>query len=264
MSNKIRQLENKTTTIDKDQVAVTIVTEVQYQVTRDHTQLAFTQLRNPDAQMKSWIDNCLRSYATGHSIQQLFQSTNEAGDHIQDALQKTMSGYGYTIIKVLVTSILVPDAIRAAMNSRTEQSLLRVAQEQTSERNKIATTVQAEADATQMIRLAEAESRKKMILAQADAECQRLRGVGIAQERAEIAKGLQEACAGVGARMGVSAETAAGYVMATLQLDTLRAIGANNKATIMVPYATNPGELMRNTLMQAQLVGPEQHVSKKG
>ena len=67
--------------------------------------------------------------------------------------------------------------------------------------------------------------------------------------------------------MGVSAETAAGYVMATLQLDTLRAIGANNKATIMVPYATNPAELMRNTLMQAQLVGPEQHVmsvSKKG
>ena len=170
MSNKIRQLENKTTTIDKDQVAVTIVTEVQYQVTSDHTQLAFTQLRNPGAQMKSWIDNCLRSYATGHSIQQLFQSTNEAGDHIQDALQKTMSGYGYTIIKVLVTSILVPEAIRAAMNSRTEQSLLRVAQEQTSERNKIATTVQAEADATQMIRLAEAESRKKMILAQADAE----------------------------------------------------------------------------------------------
>jgi len=252
VDNGVQQIENKTTTIDSNQVSITIVTEVQYQVTSDQSQTAFTRLRNPQSQMKSWIDNCLRSYVTEHSIQQLFRTKDNLSDEVRKKLTETMQAYGYTIIAVLLTRIILPENIQAAMNARIEQQLLKEAQAETSERQRIATVVQSEADARQKVLMANAESERMLIVAKADAEVQRLRGVGIANERAEIVRGLETACAGIGNKLGLGMESAMQYVLATQQLDALTKIGSKSNS-IMIPYPTNGTELLRNTMMQVQM-----------
>jgi regulator of protease activity HflC (stomatin/prohibitin superfamily) len=246
--NNIRQLENKTATIDRDQVSLTITTQVQYQIPTASSKTAFYELSDPTSQINSYVDNCLRSYVPRHTSEELFQTKDTASAEVQKHLSDTMSKYGYTIVSVLLTHIALPANVQAAMNARAEQRLLRLAATETAEAARITMVTRSEAEARQMVLMAESKAKEMSILATARIEVDRAKGTGIAQQRAEIASGLERASMAIGSKMGMSGREAMRWVFASQYLEAITTMGSSNKSTMLYPMATSPNDVMRTVM----------------
>lgn len=252
--NNIQQLENKTNTKTDDDVNITLVTAVQYQISSANSRTAFYSLEAPRRQIEAYIDNTIRSCVPKLTLDQLFASKDDVSNAVKSELSHVMKNYGYDIINTLITDIILPANILAAMNSKNENLQLKLATIEKSEANKIAVVANADAKAKEMMLMADSESKKMVMMAGAQAEADRLKGVGIAQQRMEIAKGLEQSSSVIGEKLKISPVDSMNYVIVTQQQDMLREIGAKNKSTLLVPYSTNPADIMRNTLIQSQQI----------
>lgn len=83
--------------------------------------------------------------------------------------------------------------------------------------------------------------------AKAEAESKRLQGQGIADQRREIARGLEESV-GVLNKVGINSQEASALIVVTQHYDTLHSIGNNNNSTlILLPNSPNAaGEMLNN------------------
>ncbi|MCG8375701.1 MAG: hypothetical protein MI702_04385, partial [Chlorobiales bacterium] len=154
---------------------------------------------------------------------------------VKERLQDTMEQFGYTILQSLVNDIQPDPKVKEAMN-----------QVNASARLKEAAKNEAEAQKIRVIAAAEAEARAK-----------ELQGVGIARQRLAIANGLKEsveACA----EAGISPEEATKMVLLTQHYDTVTAVGAHGRSTIMmIPYGPNGMSQVSEQITAALLTGSE-------
>jgi regulator of protease activity HflC (stomatin/prohibitin superfamily) len=242
VSNQLKRLTNSTNTKTKDDVTVTLTTAIIYRVEAENSSEAFYNLPRPEAVMNSYADNCIRGYVPSLTLEQLFSAREELRRILLESIAKVMHTNGYTITDCLLEDIVLPPNIAAAMNERNRSLLLRVAAENEGDANKIRTIKQAEADAQRVVKAAEAE-----------AEAMRLKGTGIARQRIEVVQGLKASMAALGQGTGVSADDAMRYTMAAQYLETLQHIGGNSRATVMIPYAAQPGDMLRQMMMGSQM-----------
>jgi regulator of protease activity HflC (stomatin/prohibitin superfamily) len=142
-------------------------------------------------------------------------------------LQDAMLDYGYDIIKTLVTDI-DPDAqVKAAMNRINA-----------AEREKIA--AQFEGDAARILMVEKAK---------AEAESKRLQGQGIADQRREIARGLEESVEVLN-KVGINSQEASALIVVTQHYDTLQAIGEEtNTNLILLPNSPEAASNMLNNMV---------------
>ncbi len=150
-----------------------------------------------------------------------------------------MNDYGYDIIKTLVTDIDPDEQVKQAMNRINA-----------SEREKIA--AQYEGDAQRILIVEKAK---------AEAESKRLQGQGIADQRREIAKGLEESV-NVLNKVGINSQEASALIVVTQHYDTLSSIGSTNKSNlILLPNTPNAAGDMLNNLVTsfstASIIGEE-------
>jgi regulator of protease activity HflC (stomatin/prohibitin superfamily) len=211
ISLKIQQLDVIVETKTKDDVFVHLKISVQFLIQRDHVYDAFYKLQNPHEQITAFIFDVVRAEVPKMILDDVFEKKEEIALAIQRDLKEAMLNYGYDIIKALVTDIDPDESVKIAMNRINA-----------AEREKVA--AQHEGDA-QRILIVE--------LAKAEAESKRLQGMGIADQRREIARGLEESVQ-VLDRAGINSQEASALIVITQHYDTLQSIGADTNSNLIL------------------------------
>jgi regulator of protease activity HflC (stomatin/prohibitin superfamily) len=224
---KIQQLDVVIETKTLDDVFVKLKVSVQYVVLREQVYDAFYQLEYPHEQITSFVFDVVRAEVPKMKLDDVFVKKDDIAIAVKSELQQYMSVYGFDIIKTLVTDI-DPDAqVKQAMNRINA-----------SEREKIA--AQFEGDAARILIVEKAK---------AEAESKRLQGMGIADQRREIARGLEESVEVLN-KVGINSQEASALIVVTQHYDTLQSIGeATNTNLILLPNSPQAGSDMLNNMV---------------
>ena len=227
MNLKIQQLDVMVETKTKDDVFVKLKISVQFQVRNDKVYDAFYMLQNPHDQITSYVFDVVRAEVPKMKLDEVFERKNDIAIAVKSELNEAMVEYGYDIIKTLVTDI-DPDAqVKVAMNRINA-----------AEREKVAAEYEAEAERIKIVAKARAE-----------AESKRLQGQGIADQRREIARGLEESV-DVLNNVGINSQEASALIVVTQHYDTLQSIGEEtNTNLILLPNSPQAGSDMLNEMI---------------
>ncbi|MEX1190453.1 MAG: SPFH domain-containing protein [Brumimicrobium sp.] len=224
---KIQQLDVIVETKTKDDVFVRLKISVQFEVVKANVYDAFYKLENPGAQITSYVFDVVRAEVPKMKLDDVFERKDDIANAVKLELNEAMSEYGYDMIKTLVTDIDPDEQVKDAMNRINA-----------SEREKVAAEFEAEAERIKIVAKASAE-----------AESKRLQGQGIADQRREIARGLEESV-DVLNRVGINSQEASALIVVTQHYDTLQSIGEEAKSNlILLPNAPQAGSDMLNNMI---------------
>jgi regulator of protease activity HflC (stomatin/prohibitin superfamily) len=224
---KIQQLDVIVETKTKDDVFVHLKVSVQYQVMRANVYDAFYKLESPAAQITSYVFDVVRAEVPKMKLDNVFERKDDVANAVKAELNDAMLDYGYDIIKTLVTDIDPDEKVKESMNRINA-----------SEREKVAAEYEAEAERIKIVAKARAE-----------AESKRLQGQGIADQRREIARGLEESV-DVLNNVGINSQEASALIVVTQHYDTLQSIGEkNNSNLILMPNSPEAGSDMLNQMI---------------
>lgn len=224
---KIQQLDVQVETKTKDDVFVKLKVSVQYVVIRDRVYDAFYRLDNPYAQITSYVFDVVRAEVPKLRLDDVFEKKDDIAVAVKGELQDAMNDYGYDIIKTLVTDIDPDEEVKVAMNRINA-----------AERQKVA--AQYEGDAQRILIVEKAK---------AEAESKRLQGQGIADQRREIARGLEDSV-NVLNKVGINSQEASALIVVTQHYDTLQAMGTLNKSNlILLPNSPHAAGNMLNDMV---------------
>ena len=108
---------------------------------------AYYKLMRPEAQIKSYIEDALRSSVPKLTLDELFEKKDEIALEVQKQVAEEMSTYGYIIVKTLITKV-EPDAeVKQSMNEINAAQRKRVAAQELAEADKIKIVTAASAEA---------------------------------------------------------------------------------------------------------------------
>jgi regulator of protease activity HflC (stomatin/prohibitin superfamily) len=239
---RVQQLDVRMETKTRDNVFVAIPVSVQYHVLPDRVFEAYYKLSDPKEQIGSYVFNVILGHVPKMNLDEAFEQQNAIATAVKQELDGVMAGFGYGIVKALVTDIIPDPKVKAAMN---DINAARREQEAANARG-------------------EAEKILKVKQAEAEAQSKQLQGQGIANQRKAIIDGLRESVemfkAGV---EGTSAKDVMTLVLLTQYFDTLKEIGASSHSnTILMSHS--PGALVdvfeqiRNAVVLGDVVGGAQ------
>ncbi len=224
---RIQQLDVIVETKTKDDVFVRLKISVQFQVLKVKVYDAFYRLQNPHEQITSYVFDVVRAEVPKMKLDDVFERKDDVAIAVKAELNDAMSEYGYDIIKTLVTDIDPDVQVKEAMNRINA-----------AEREKVAAEFEAEAERIKIVAKARAE-----------AESKRLQGQGIADQRREIARGLEESV-DVLNNVGINSQEASALIVVTQHYDTLQSIGeATNTNLILLPNSPQAGSDMLNNMI---------------
>jgi len=231
LSLKIQQLDVVVETKTQDDVFVHLKISVQYQIKRDKVYDAFYKLQNPHEQLTAYIFDLVRAEVPKMILDDVFEKKDDIAHAIQRDLKEAMLNYGYDIIKALVTDIDPDSTVKEAMNRINA-----------AEREKVA--AQHEGDAQRILIVERAK---------AEAESKRLQGKGIADQRREIARGLEESVDTLNSA-GINPQEASALIVITQHYDTLQSIGADSSSNlILLPNNPTAASSMLNDMTASLL-----------
>jgi len=227
VSLRVQQLDVIVETKTKDDVFVHLKISVQFLIRQGHVYDAFYKLQNPHEQITAFIFDVVRAEVPKMILDDVFEKKEEIALAIQRDLKQAMLNYGYDIIKALVTDIDPDENVKIAMNRINA-----------ADREKIA--AQHEGDAQRILIVERAK---------AEAESKRLQGKGIADQRREIARGLEESV-DVLNKAGINSQEASALIVITQHYDTLQSIGSDTKSNlILLPNNPNAASSMLNDMV---------------
>lgn len=237
ITHRVRELEITVESKTKDDVFVDVLIAVQFFVgeSDEAARLAHYKLMNPQQQISSYVFDTVRALVPEMPIDHVFSEKEKIATAVKQRLQGIMDDFGYTIMQALVNDIQPDSEVKKAMNKVNASARLKEAAKN-----------EAEAQKIRVIAEAEAEARAK-----------ELQGVGIARQRLAIARGLKESVTAC-SEAGISSSEATKMVLLTQHYDTVTAVGARSKATIMmVPYTPTGMSSVGDQIMQALLTRDE-------
>jgi len=235
VSMKIQQLDVLVETKTKDDVFVALKVSVQYKIIQESVYEAFYKLENPHDQITSYVFDVVRAEVPKMKLDDVFVRKDDVANAIKNELSEAMGTYGYRIVKALVTDIEPDQSVKVSMNRINA-----------AEREKIAAEYEGEAEKIRIVAKAKAE-----------AESKRLQGQGIADQRREIAKGLEDSVEVLN-RVGINSQEASALIVVTQHYDTLQSMGDNaNSNLILLPNNPQAGADMLSQ-MTASFVASQQ------
>tara|TARA_B100001778_G_C18588930_1_gene631242 strand:- start:917 stop:1840 length:924 start_codon:yes stop_codon:yes gene_type:complete len=227
LSLRIQQLDVVVETKTKDDVFVKLKVSVQFKVIKEKVYDAFYKLDNPADQITSFIFDVVRAEVPKLILDDVFLKKDDIAIAVKSELQEAMTEYGFQIIKTLVTDI-DPDA-------QVKESMNRI---NASEREKVAAQFEGEAQKILIVEKAKAE-----------AESKRLQGQGIADQRREIARGLEDSVKVLNG-VDINSQEASALIVVTQHYDTLQSVGAEaNSNLILLPNSPQAGSEMLNNMV---------------
>lgn len=234
ISLRIRQLEVNIESKTKDNVFVTVPVAVQYVIREESVQDAYYRLSNPEAQIRSYVFDTVRSALSGLDLDAAFESKDDIARSVEATLSTRMQEFGFHIVNTLVQDISPDQRVRDSMNSINAAQRDRVAAQS----------------------LAEADKIKRVTQAEAEAESKRLQGEGVAAQRRAIAMGIAEQYEML-KQVGIE-NTAEQLLLMTQYFDTMQDVARNGRSNVLF-LPSNPasvgamGEEIRSALLQAQV-----------
>ncbi len=229
MNLRIQQLDVMIDTKTLDNVFVKMKISVQFQVIRTQVGDAYYRLESPHDQITSYVFDVVRAEVPKLKLDDVFLKKDDIAIAVKAELQEAMQSYGYDIIKALVTDIDPDEQVKHAMNRINA-----------AEREKTAAEYESEAQRIRIVAVAKAE-----------AESKKLQGQGIADQRREIAKGLEESVRMLN-NVDINSHEASALIVVTQHYDTLHAVGANNRSNlVLLPNSPTAASGMLNDLVTA-------------
>ncbi|HFN2917320.1 TPA: SPFH domain-containing protein [Streptococcus pyogenes] len=227
---RLLQSEIIVETKTKDNMFVTLNIATQYRVNEQNVTDAYYKLMKPESQIKSYIEDALRSSVPKLTLDELFEKKDEIALEVQHQVAEEMSTYGYIIVKTLITKV-EPDAeVKQSMNEINAAQRKRVAAQE----------------------LANADKIKIVTAAEAEAEKDRLHGVGIAQQRKAIVDGLAESIQELKeANISLNEEQIMSILLTNQYLDTLNTFAAKGNQTLFLPNTPSGVEDIRTQVLSA-------------
>ncbi len=231
VTHRVRELEITVESKTKDDVFVDLLIAVQFFVGEDEeaVKTSYYKLMNPQQQISSYVFDTVRALVPEMPVDHVFSEKEKIALAVKDRLDDTMARFGFTILQALVNDIQPDGEVKKAMNHVNATARLKEAAKN------------------------EAEAKKIRVIAEAEAEARakELQGVGIARQRLAIANGLKESVSAC-SEAGISPEEATKMVLLTQHYDTVTAVGANSKATIMmIPYTPDGMSQVGDQITQA-------------
>jgi regulator of protease activity HflC (stomatin/prohibitin superfamily) len=227
LSLRIQQLDVVVETKTKDDVFVKIKVSVQYKVIKDKVYDAFYKLDYPQDQITSYVFDVVRAEVPKMILDDVFEKKDDIAVAVKGELNDAMQNYGFDIIKTLVTDI-DPDA-------QVKESMNRI---NASEREKVAAQFEGDAQRILIVERAKAE-----------AESKRLQGQGIADQRREIARGLEDSVKVLNG-VDINSQEASALIVVTQHYDTLQSVGSeSNSNLILMPNSPQSGSDMLNNMV---------------
>jgi regulator of protease activity HflC (stomatin/prohibitin superfamily) len=227
VSLKVQQLDVVVETKTKDDVFVKLKVSVQFKVIKDKVYDAFYKLDFPQEQMNAYVFDVVRAEVPKMILDDVFEKKDDVAVAVKAELNDAMTEYGYDIIKTLVTDI-DPDA-------QVKESMNRI---NASEREKVAAQFEGDAQRILIVERAKAE-----------AESKRLQGQGIADQRREIARGLEDSVKVLN-NVDINSQEASALIVVTQHYDTLQSVGsASNSNLILMPNSPQAGSEMLNNMV---------------
>lgn len=219
---KIQQLDVMVETKTKDNVFLKLKVSVQFHVLPDSVYDAFYKLENPYEQITAYVFDVVRAEVPKMKLDDVFERKDDIALAIRRELEDAMEDYGYGIVKALVTDIDPDQSVKQAMNRINA-----------AEREKIAAEYEGESERIRIVAKARAE-----------AESKRLQGQGIADQRREIAKGLEESV-DILNKVGINSQEASALIVVTQHYDTLQSLGDHtNSNLILLPNSPSSASNM--------------------
>jgi len=224
---RIQQLDVIIETKTKDNVFVKMKVSVQFKVIQEKVYEAFYKLEYPHDQITSYVFDVVRAEVPKLKLDDVFERKDDIAIAVKRELNEAMTTYGYDIINTLITDIDPDIQVKNAMNRINA-----------ADREKTAAEYEAEAGRIRIVAKAKAE-----------AESKKLQGLGIADQRREIARGLVESV-DILNRVGINSQEASALIVVTQHYDTLQAIGADaNSNLILLPNSPQAGSDMLNNMV---------------
>jgi len=222
VSLRVQQLDVRVETKTEDNVFAVIVVAVQYFVLPERVYDAFYRLHSHGTQITAFVYDVVRARVPRMTLDSVFDRKDEIADAVKAELEQMMAGFGYGILKALVTDIEPDRKVKDAMNEINAAQRLRVAASEKGEAERIMKAQQAEAEA----------------------QSKALQGKGIADQRRAIVEGLRESMGEFQKSVkGASAQEVLNLILLTQYFDTLKELGQNGQTnTIMLPHS--PGALV--------------------
>ena len=233
ISLRVQQLEVNIESKTKDNVFVTVPVAVQYVIKEEQVVDAYYKLSNPEAQIRSYVFDTVRSALSGLELDQAFESKDDIARSVENTLSERMREFGFNIINTLVQDISPDSRVRDSMNSINAAQRDRVAAQS----------------------LAEADKIKRVTQAEAEAESKRLQGEGVAAQRKAIALGIAEQYEML-RKVGIE-NSAEQLLLMTQYFDTMQDVARNGRSNVLY-LPSNPGsvgsmgEEIRSAMLQSQ------------
>lgn len=232
---RVQQLDVEIETKTEDNVFVRMVVAVQYYVLPEKIYDAFYKLDNANRQITSFVFDVVRAQVPKIKLDDVFEKKDDIANIVMSELAQVMEGFGYGILKALVTDI-DPDAkVKISMNE------INAAQ-----RMRVAATERGEADRILKVKAAEGDAQSKA-----------LQGRGIADQRQAIVAGLRDSVDEFRKSVpGTTAKDVMNLVLMTQYFDMLKEIGASSRTNaILIPHSpgnlTSLTEQMRTAMIEA-------------
>jgi len=232
LSFRVQQLDVRVETKTADNVFLTAVVSVQYQILRENVYDAYYSLTNPRQQITAHVYDVMRSQLPTLELDSVFEAKEELALAVKNALSETMTNYGYQILQTLITDLDPDKRVKHAMNEINSNKRL-----------KFAIAEKAEGDKILFVKSAEAE-----------AEAKYLSGVGVAKQRKAIVEGLKNSIVDFSETVeSSSTKEVMDLLLLNQYFDMVRDVGsANDCKTTFVPSSSGPGDNFRNAMLQAE------------
>ena len=250
---RVQQLDVAIETKTEDNVFVKLIVAVQYFVLPDRVYDAFYKLDDAHRQIRSYVFDVIRAQVPKIKLDGVFERKDDIAEAVKVELSHVMEGFGYGILKALVTDIEPDPRVKEAMNEINAAQRMRVAANEKGE----------------------AERILKVKLAEGDAQSKALQGKGIADQRQAIVAGLRDSVDEFQRSVpGTTAKDVMNLVLMTQYFDMLKEIGASSRSNaILIPHS--PGNLaalteqIRNAMVEAGQInehttGADDHRGRRG
>ena len=201
----------------KDNVFIKLAVATQYRVSEDKVKDAYYSLSNPEAQISAYIEDALRSAVPKLTLDEVFERKDEIALDVQRQVAEEMAGYGYKVVKTLLTGVEPDEEVKQSMNEINAAQRKRAAAKE----------------------LAEADKIKIVTSAEAEAEKDRLRGIGIAEQRKAIVDGLADSIKELkDSNISLTEEQLMSILLTNQYLDTMNVFASKGNSTVFLP--SNP------------------------
>jgi len=231
MSYRVQQLDVRVETKTLDNVFITAVVSIQYQVLQEKVYEAFYALTDPSRQITAHVFDVLRAELPNLELDSVFEAKEDLALSVKNALTETMTKYGYQIMQVLITDLDPDQRVKNAMNEINSSKRLKFA----------------------VAERAEGEKILKVKSAEAEAEAKYLSGVGVAKQRKAIVDGLRTSIVDfTDGIKGTTSKDTLDLLLLTQYFDCIKDVGcAPNCKTTFVPTSKSFSDEMRSSLLQA-------------